>query len=301
MKHFIESRFGLVLALSGLAGLCVPGLPVLPPQAVTILLGVVMFLACLRMEWGEFGQLPLGQLSLFWLARFAIVPILLYFAASILLPHYAAALMLLALLPPGTSSAAFAGLFGGSVPAALFLTLLSSLTAVVLIPGSFALLGEPGINPPVDRLLFALLECVLLPVILAYALRRRPRLGRLSDEYGKMLTILLLAIIFLSIIAGKRGAILADPAALVIPFSVAAGSYALFIAAALVCFRRSPPVRIALLTCSAYNNSALGMTLALLDFPSVVVLTIVLCQVCWVLLPVFTRPLISAIQRSTAL
>ncbi len=281
--------------MGGVIGLCIPGGNLIPPLAVTLILGFIILLSCLKLQGGDFRQLNIKGLLGFWLGRFAMLPAIMYALTLLVAPTYSPAVLLLALTPAGTSSAAFTGLFGGNVAAALFITLLSSGAAIVLIPMGFAAAGIEGAAPPPVMLLVTLTQCVLLPALLAYPLRRVKAAVSFSVEWGKTITVLLLALMVFVIIAGQRSNILRDPATLPVPLLVAALCYAVFIAAGWLPFRASPGNRIAALTCSAYNNSGLSMALVLVGFAPKTVMTIVMAEVCWTLMPLATRKLMAVI------
>ena len=209
-------------------------------------------------------------------------------------------MLLIALTPAGTSSAAFAALFGGNVVFALLMTLVSSLGCIILIPLAFGTIGmgsADGIasaGPPAAGLLVTLSEVLLVPMVLAVPLRRIPVVVAVSRTWGKAITVLLLALMMFLIIANQRQAILMPPRTLVIPLLVAFLSYGVFVAAGLLAFRRAPGNRISAMTCSAYTNSGLTMALAV-GFDSTVMLTVVMGQLAWAMLPLVTRPLTARI------
>ena len=203
-----------------------------------------------------------------------------------------AAYCFLGLIPAGASSSAFTNVFGGSVSTALLLTLISSIGSVFLIPALCETVAHTHLTASAVSLFVTLAEAILIPGLLAIPLRRSHRLVTWCNQDGKLVSILLLAAMSLIIISGQRDTILFEPSSLIEPTFIALGCYLIFIIAGLPLFRQKPESRIATLTCSAYINTGIGMSLAITDFPREAVLEMVMAQLCWTVLPLATNPIV---------
>jgi BASS family bile acid:Na+ symporter len=297
MKSFIETHLGVMLSAGAVLGLFLPQAASLPAPTITVMLGFVIFLACLRIQTHDFGQVAWGQVILFWLGRFVVLPLILFSIGIVVAPDYATAILLLALLPAGASSPAFTNIFGGNVPTALFITLLSSAASVFLIPVLFETVGHMQVAVPSFKLFMTLLETIIIPAAIGFPLRGKFGLTQFSAQNGRLISVLLMSAIVVIIIAHQRQTILFDPASLITPLIVAIACYAIFMGVALPLFARAPESRIAVFTSSTFNNTVVGFSLALIDFPTQVVLTMVMAQLCWCLLPLATQPMIARMRK----
>ena len=74
MKTFIETHLGLVMLISAILGLLIPQAALAPKHTVTILLALVILIACIRTELHDFSQVAVPQVLGFWFVRFVALP-----------------------------------------------------------------------------------------------------------------------------------------------------------------------------------------------------------------------------------
>lgn len=296
MRKLIETHLGLVLTVACVLGLLIPHGGRIPDETLILLLATVTFLSCYKIDTPVAAAVNRRSI-LFCIARYAVLPLLLWVPASLLSADYALAVLLIALLPAGASSPALTHLFQGNVTLAFAVTLMSSALSVAVIPLTMAQIGGLHVAVNAQAIFGTLVVCLILPWLFYSGLRRNAPLRRFSERHGRLASILLVALIIFIVIAKQRDVILADPSGLIAPCLVALGCYLAFGLAGLV--NRAPyPDRAAYGVCSLFNNAALGVSLALLYFGPLVTLTAVAAEIIWSLLPFPLHPLLERIKNS---
>lgn len=286
MKKFIETHFGLVLVLSCVGGLVIPGFPDIPNESSIVALAALMFISCYKLEDGALAYISWKKVGWFWCWRYVLLPPFLWLAASYLLPSYATAILLLSVVPAAVSSPAFASIYSGTVPLAFAIVVISQLATPVLIPLQFMLAGSEHVTPSPSHLFMTLLLCIALPMI-AYRFTKKHAASRaLLMGQNKFLSILLIAFIIGLAVAKQRDVILASPVAVLPPLAVALGCYVMYMLLGwYLNLKNTIAERITYSTCSCFNNAALAVSLGLLHFPPNVVLFVAASEIGWALLP----------------
>lgn len=286
MRRFIENRFGLVLVFACVLGLILPGLPSVPNASSAVALAVLMFVSSYKLQDGGFSSIRWRDIGIFWLARYALMPLVLWWAAHALIPAYATCVLLLSVVPAAVSSPAFAGIYGGCVPPAFAVVVLSQLATPILIPLEFWLSGGAEVSPSPTRLCMTLLWCIVLPMAVYFVARKHKPSADYFYAQNKFFSILLIVFVIALAVAKQREVILANPVAIIAPLLVALGCYTLYIVAAWgMSAKRSRTERITYATCSGFNNAALAVSLGLIYFSPDVVLFVAAAEIGWALLP----------------
>jgi predicted Na+-dependent transporter len=142
-----------------------------------------------------------------------------------------------------------------------------------------------------------LVSCILLPGSI-YALTRRIRpIAAFSLNYGRLLTVFLVASGIFIVFAKKRDFILSHPDSIAIPFVFV---LFFFVLAGLVgaSVRAAPKDKIAYFTASSFNNLGLGIGLAFLYFDEKTIALMIAGQYAWTLLPLIGRPFLRGISKT---
>ena len=87
LRTLVESNFSLVLLLSSLAGLLLPGLGTLPNEAAVVTMALLMFVACYKLRDGGFSAIRWKDVLLFCLLRYGVLSVLLW-AITYALLHF---------------------------------------------------------------------------------------------------------------------------------------------------------------------------------------------------------------------
>lgn len=291
MRNLIETHFGLVLLISCVVGLAVPALAAVPDFSASVALAILTYASCFKLKDGGFEEIRWGNIILFYVVRYIILPIVLLIITLQFFPDYATGIFLLALLPTAVSSPAFANMFGGRVPPTFAIVILSTTLAPFLIPLQCTLvLADADISPTPLPLFRTLVFCVFVPMVLYFATHKWNRLGAVMYDNVKIISIVLVAFVIALVIAKQREVILGDPAGIIIPILITLVCYSIFLACGWLFARgQARDIRISFATCSMFNNVALGVSIALLHFPQNVILFVAVSEIAWAVLPMMFR------------
>lgn len=291
MRNLIETNFGLILLVSCVAGLALPALAVVPDYSALISLAILTYASCFKLKDGGFSEINWRNVSVFYVARFVVLPIILLAIARQFFPSYAAAIFLLAILPTAVSSPAFANMFGGSVPPAFALVILSTTLAPFLITLQCSLvLADASITPSPLPLFRTLTFCVFVPMLVYFMTRNFSRFGKVMYDNVKIISIVLVAFVIALVIAKQREFILNHTSEIIIPILLTIACYLIFLSCGWLYTRgKGREIRISFATCSMFNNVALGVSVALLHFPQNVILFVAVSEMAWAVLPMLFR------------
>jgi BASS family bile acid:Na+ symporter len=294
-KNFIESHPSFFMISAVVAGLAFPYGNLIPDAVIILALSLMMFLACFKINTPLHAVLSY-RLAAFCVLRYLLIPVALWAALRPLAPELATAILLIALCPAGAASPAFTNFYNGNVALAFVITIVSSIASVFAIPAAFGLLGHQTIALPIGAMLQTLVLCILLPGVFYLPLRKRPRFKEFCENHGRSSTVLLVCLIYFTVFAKKQEYILAHPREILLLVLEVAAFFAL---ATILGFAvKSPRAdRIAYGACSAFNNIALGIGLALLYFDERTVLTTLAGEFVWAFLPLFFQPAIDRFSK----
>ncbi len=291
MRNLIESNFGLVLLISCVVGLAVPALAAVPDASAFVSLAILTYASCFKLKDGGFSEIRWGNITLFYVVRFIILPIILFVITLKIFPEYAAAIFLLALLPTAVSSPAFANMFGGRVPPAFAIVILSTILAPFLIPLQCSLvLADASVTPTTLPLFKTLAFCIFVPMLLYFMTHNFRKFGKVMYDNVKLISIILVAFVIALVIAKQREFILGNTVGIIIPILLTLVCYIIFFACGWMFAKgKDRQTRISFATCSTFNNVALGVSIALLHFPQKVVLFVAVSEMAWAVLPIMFR------------
>lgn len=297
MRALIENHFGLVLLFSVVVGLIAP-LAGVPDDSASWALAMLTYASCFKLNDGGFSDIRWKQIAWFYVARYVILPVVLFGIAHYTVPDYALGVFLLALVPAAVSSPAFSHMFGGAVPPAFAIVIVSTLLAPFLIPLQFMWASEVAMDISPMGLFKTLAFCIFTPMALYFMTRRFKKWGVVMYDNVKLISIVLVAFVIALVIAKQKPAILADVPALALPFAASFGSYAVFVLVAVWLARKQPrDIKITYAVCSGFNNVALGVSLALIHFPAKIILLVAVSEIAWATLPVIMKRLVSISAR----
>ncbi len=298
MRHFIETHFGFVLLVSCVVGLLMPALSSVPDASASVALAMLTYASCFKLRDGGFAEIRWGNIAFFYIMRYIALPILLLVIANYFVPTYAAGVFLLALVPTAVSSPAFANMFGGHVPPAFAIVIVSTLLAPFLIPIQCQLLGDASITPSPLPLFRTLAFCVFTPMVLYFLTNRHKRWGDAMYDNVKIISIVLVAFVIALVIAKQRDFILSDVSALAEPLLLTFACYAIFLLFGWIFSAgQAKEIRVSFATCSGFNNVALGVSIALLHFPQSVILFVAVSEAAWATLPIMFKWFLSLSSR----
>lgn len=290
MRAFIETHSGTVLLIASFIGLTLPGFDLLPNGTVVIALALLMFISCYKLRDGGLSAIRWRDVAMFYVLRFVLLPVALWWLTRLLAPQYAISVFLLTVLPAGLASPAFVNIYGGAVAISFAVVIVSQLLTPFLIPLQFSFVNGAAVSPSISALFFSMVWCILMPM-LAYAIARKHRAS--ADyfyRYNKLFSILLVAFIIGLALAKQRTVIFTSGWDLLIILTISFLCFACYILFGWLCaIHRPEPERITYAACSGFNNAALGLSLALLHFQPDIILFMAVAEFVWALLPVMFR------------
>ena len=208
MHRFLAKRWFLLALAAGVLGAVAfpgvlgPAVRLLPPQA---LIALALFLMAWGLESRSLGRSFLRPLPALWaaLVSYSAVPLLAWLCAWLLpVPaDFRVGLLIIASVPCTLASAVlWTRLAGGNEAVALLTVLLTTATSWLITPLWLApLAGARPLSIDTAGMMRELLLCLVLPVVVAQALRAPPPLARaatrLRPVLGVVSQLLILAII----------------------------------------------------------------------------------------------------------
>ena len=292
MKKFIERNFNLVLFLSLIVGMTVPGIEHIPNFVVSVLLGIIVFFLCSKISLSEIKAISIGEVSAFYVARFIALPIGMFYLANLMVPQYAVGVLLLALMPAGISTPVFVSTQKGNVSLAFLLMLASSLLAPVVVPMVFAF-SHTDTDTEIELLgiFYTLTSVILVPFAAYFALNAvRPQVKPFIERNNAFVSVVFLGIIVAVVISKQREEFLSSYNAFAVVVAILSLMFLLFyVFGWLFTGRRGKRSdKVCYAFSSGANNTAVGINLALIYFSADTVFFMVLSELTWVLaIPLF--------------
>lgn len=291
MNTLIENNFNTVLIISAIAGLTLPSIEFTPNIVVSFLLGVTVFFLCAKITISEIRGIVVKHVITFYILRFIVLPIILFYIADAIIPRYASGVLLLALMPVGISTPILVGTQSGNVTQTFVLMIASSLIAPFIIPVLFMLTNGSS-NIEISGLFYNLFSVVLVPFIAYFMIISAHKKSKQSIENNSsFIAVLLLGIIIAIVISKQRNELLTNL------YSV--GIVLIMLCLLFVCFyyfgwlfsgkNSKTSHKISYSLSSGATNTALGINLSLIYFSKDTAFFMVLSEFVWVLaIPVFS-------------
>jgi predicted Na+-dependent transporter len=284
LYKWIEAHFSLMLFFGVAAGLFVPYLDLLPRYTPIMLVAGVMFFACSKVTASQMQGANYLQLAIFYILRFILLPILLYYAMLALLPQYALGALLVSLMPIGASAPAISNMTGGNTTLTLFATVFTNVFAPLSVPIIVVLCSGEQLQIDSFGLLMALASCIFCPAALYFAAYKiRPQIKPYVLRHSQFCVTILLSLMVASVVALRREYFFDNVAQSLIAFGIACLLYALLFGFGLIfACKQTLMLRKTYMICSGSNNIALSAAIAVLYFSSHTVIFTVVGEIAWV-------------------
>jgi predicted Na+-dependent transporter len=290
MMHFIHRYFGILLLVSCMIGMFVPSVGEYTSLIFIISLASIIFCSYFNINLSLSSLTADFKISIqFYLLRFIILPIAVYFIFRLISDFYALVMLLIFLLPAAVSSPAFTTLFGGKPELSLKILISSSFLSIISIPFLMGLLPGSSVDIPAGNMLLTLIYTILIPFIVHLPLRYIKAVSNTIIRFNTLFTLLGLSIIFVFAIAKNKTVILNNP---VLVGIIATEALVLYIILYLLGYflipKSSPQHRRTFAISSGANNIGLGVTITALFFPGNINIFFIVSQLAWVvvLIPV---------------
>lgn len=289
LRPFIEHHFSLFLLGAFFIALIVPDLSFIPKQCVPVLLALIILFSCSKIKIEEFKQFRARDVAGFIVIRFGVLPIVLFFCASYVLPKYEYVLLLLAMLPCGATLSAMMAVVGGSPALGLTATAITCFLAPLSIPFAFSVLGREGIEVDVIGMAITLVFMIVVPVILYFGFLRRFEKVKLSmRKNSSAAACLLICMNVIIVVSYQQDKFFENFGFLFFTLMIGAVMYlAFYIFGWFYFLKGNKKQKVSYSLMSGNNNINLGISLAVLFMPDFEALVLILWELSWILGLVF--------------
>ena len=281
---FINRFLGIILLAAALLGLFI-NLPEMDISLIIILaLGTVIFSAFFKVDLSPaiFVE-DIKPIMLFFVLRYLLLPVAVYFLFVGISSFYATAFLLLLLLPTAVSSPAFTILFGGNIKLSLKLLVITSFLSILSIPAISQLIISQKVAIDGIDLLMMMIYTIVYPFLLHLPFRANHTFRKMINNNGPLITTIGLSIIFIVSTSHNREIILGNPEKMLIYAIIAVGFYlASYVIGFYLLPRQSLSNRTAFSICSGANNIGLGVTLTALFFSGDTNIFFIISQLAWI-------------------
>ena len=284
INEIINRYFGVILLLASLTALLIPELHVDINLVIMLALGFIIFISFFKVNIDK--DLFVGQIqtvSVFFLFRFVIIPVVVFYITGIFSMYYAIVMFLLLLMPAAVSSPAFANMFDGNIGLALKILVISSFFSIFSVPFLSRVVLSRNTEINTTQMFLTMVYTIVVPFLLHLPFRRSNVIKKVFTANSPLLTITGLIAIYVVATVKNREMILQDPLRMILYFIIA---LAVFIILYLLGFYgvKNKPVadRFSYSICSGANNVGLGVTITALFFSQEINLFFIVCQLAWI-------------------
>lgn len=284
LKDHIAGRFNTALLAGALIGLFMPGLDHLPDGAALVQIAAIIFFSCARINAADLKAIDKKAAAGFYVLRFLAFPVAAYAVALRVVPDSATGVLLLSLMPAAVASTAVAGITGANASLALAATVVTNALCPFVIPAVIGLTVGRSVDIDSARLLTTLCLGIFTPALLYYlGARRSSALKAWVKRESQFYAVLFSGGLVVVVIASRRDILLADPALALEPLLLGTALYAVMYAIGWVyAARMAVPDRRTYAICSGVNNIALCAAVAVLYFPPMTAVFVVLGEIPWI-------------------
>ncbi len=285
INELIEKHFWLVLIAGILLGLWSPVPFKAAPIVPKVLLGMMLFLAFLKIDALEVLEnirnfrLMVYIASVYMLA----IPLGLYFSTRIFDTELAAGILLLTAMPAGVSTPVLTDIAKGNISLSMSLAIVSQLLAPFTVPLLFWLVDINSLTINKLLILKDIAILVFLPMIISQIVKRYFPLAVAKTQHLFTSANVLLLFLFVYIaISSQRNVILENPAGLIWKIAVLYLVFlVLHIIGYMMCPKENKENRIAIAIGAAYMNNGMAIVLAASYFKPEILVLMVLSELPW--------------------
>ncbi len=285
IRSFIERHFGLLLITAFIFGLFVPGAENVPKEAILILLATIILFSCSKIKIEDFKAFRLRDILGFYILRFIIFPVIVFYIAGALIPDYRYALLLLALLPCGATLPAMLGILGGNTALGLSAVTVTGLMAPFTITLGFYIFSDVSMDLDIQDMFYKLVLMIFCPAILYFGFLRMIKPVKIKmRENASMMGVLLICVVIVIVVSYEREKFFMEPMMFLEAVVIGFVAYFSFYAMGWILFKNADhPSRISYALMSGNNNIALGISLAALYFPQKEAFILVAWEILWIM------------------
>jgi len=288
LKSFVENNFGIVFIIFFALGFIIPGLDGLHPATINVFLALVIFFSCPKIIWSNFGRGHLNAPAVFYISRFLVFPVCLFWGLNMVLPtEYAIAALLLALSPAGVSALPLSVLLGGNSVLALILVVSSFALCPFILPAILSFLGFSGVHIDPVNMGMLLLLIIFLPSFIYFSIFKKyiPKADQWMDENGSFWSAIFIGAMVMLIVALRKEHFFIDFSILwisVLLLSIVYGAFYVF--GWLFAWKMEEDKKISYAVASGANSNSVGLAIGFLYFAPEVGVIMAVGEIPWILL-----------------
>ena len=285
ISELIEKHFWLILIAGILFGLWSPVSFKAPPFVPKLLLGMMLFLAFLKIDALEVLENIRNFRLMIYISFIYMlaIPLVFYFSTRIFDAELAVGILLLAAMPAGVSTPVLTDIAKGNISLSMSLTIVSQLLAPFTVPFLFWLVNINSLAINKLLILKDIAILVFLPMIISQIVKRYlPRIITKTQHLFTSANVFLLFSFVYIAISSQRKVILDNPAGLIWKIAVLYLVFLLLhIIGYMMCPKDSKENRIAVAIGAAYMNNGMAIVLAVSYFKPEILVLMVLSELPW--------------------
>ncbi len=304
ISGLIEKHFWLILLAGILLGLWSPVSFKAPPGLPKILLGMMLFLAFLKIDALEVLENMRNFRLMIYIASvyMLVIPLVFYFSTMIFDAELAVGILLLTAMPAGVSTPVLTDIAKGNISLSMSLAIVSQLLAPFTVPLLFWLVDINSLTINKLLILKDIAILVFLPLIISQIVKKYLPLtiGKTQHLFTSANVFLLFTFVYIAI-SSQRNVILENPAGLIWKIAVL---YLVFILLHIIGYmishKETRENRIAVAIGAAYMNNGMAIVLAASYFKPEILVLMVLSELPWnTLLAPFKKVLSWSVGENT--
>jgi predicted Na+-dependent transporter len=285
ISELIEKYFWLILIAGILMGLWSPLSFKAPSFLPKVLLGMMLFLAFLKIDALEVLKNIRNYRLMIYIAfvYMLVIPLVFFFSARIFNAELAVGILLLTSMPAGVSSPVLTDIAKGNISLSMSLVIVSQFLAPFTVPLLFWILDINSLTINKLLILKDIAILVFLPMLISQIVKRYlPRtIAKTQHLFTSANVILLFSFVYIAI-SSQRNVILENPAGLIWKIAVL---YLVFILlhviGYLICLKQSKENRVTVAIGAAYMNNGMAIVLAASYFKPEILVLMVLSELPW--------------------
>jgi len=284
VRDFLVNNFNIVVIICVILGLIIPGLEHLPKSSAMFLISTGIFFSCSNVSINELRHINIKSAIKFYVVRFLLFPVPIYYLALYLFPEYALGVLLVLLAPVGVSATALSGMLKANTSLVLSATVITSMLVPFIMPLIIFYLVGSEIEIDVLTLFIPLGLGIFVPIFMYFGIVRRfNRAKSWVKRESQLLSSLSVAVMLGIVTASQKEHIFSNLDGLFLVLAIGFVLFAFIYGIAyLFSFRMTFYERKTYMICSAVNNTPLIAGISVMYFSAETTMLCVLIEVPWI-------------------
>ena len=284
VRDFLVNNFNIVVIICVILGLIIPGLEHLPKSSAMFLISTGIFFSCSNVSINELRHINIKSAIKFYVVRFLLFPVPIYYLALYLFPEYALGVLLVLLAPVGVSATALSGMLKANTSLVLSATVITSMLVPLIMPLIILYLVGSEIEIDLLTLFIPLGLGIFVPIFMYFGIVRRfNRAKSWVKRESQLLSSLSVAVMLGIVTASQKEHIFSNVDGLFLVLAIGFVLFAFIYGIAyLFSFRMTFYERKTYMICSAVNNTPLIAGISVMYFSAETTMLCVLIEVPWI-------------------